>query len=302
MYIQHITFSYILEFKNTKCLPTDHSPTCNLVISLQQTSNEFSHMQKNDISYHRKPKKLLVYPPIPWLFTMSSNKSYIITSNKEWRNPGKYRPSHIIITNKIIWMNGNYALFQDMHIKNKHLLPSRQCQVLGYPELVKISRYKSIKITNCIKEFLNIQQSSLLLGQRTILPHPTQEMEDYMHRASSKSPLQKWVFYSKDIIHSTGKFCHAKFKEDDDRPGGMLNWSVILNKLAIIEIIKRILHIDNCEQQNIPIPKCLWFHRFRSGYFDLALKHLNETPLAPTHSIIKWYKINLNATNSIEHC
>jgi len=216
---------------------------------------------------------------------MSSNKSYIITSNKEWRNPGKYRPSHIIITNKIIWMNGNYALFQDMHIKNKHLLPSRQCQVLGYPELVKISRYKSIKITNCIKEFLNIQQSSLLLGQRTILPHPTQEMEDDVHRASSKSPLIKsdWQltfapWYSKDVIHSTSKFCHAMFKEDDDRPRGMLNRSIILNKLAIIEIKKWILHKDNCKQQNVPIPKCLWFHRFRSRYFDLTLEHLNETP------------------------
>ena len=127
-------------------------------------------MQENYLSHHQK-KKLLVHPAIFQLFTMSSNKSYIITSNKEWKNPGRYRPSHVIIANKIIWMNGNYALFQDMYIKNKHLLPSRQCQVLGYPEPIEISRYKNIqKFTNYVEEFLNVDKAVCFWTKESYFP------------------------------------------------------------------------------------------------------------------------------------
>ena len=240
-------------------------------------------MQENYLSHHQK-KIILVHPPIPRLFTMSLNKSYMITSHKEWKNPGRYRhPLTSLSPTRLFEQMETMLSFKTCTSKTSISYPQDNAKSQATQNQLNLKIQEHPKVHVLHWRFSQHQQSCLLLVQWIILLYSTQEM-------SSKSPLRTKLatpifctWYPSNILNSTNKFCQAMFKEDDNSHRGMVDRSATLKNLAYIEINRWILCKDNCEQQNIPIPKCLWFHKFRSGYYDLALEHLNKSP-KPQHT------------------
>jgi len=236
--------------------------------------------------------QLLVSPPISG--TMHSTKSCLTISNSEWQHPEKYNMSYIIIANRTIWTTDTYTAFKDIHIKDWNSLPSRYNNVPGYPHPCEITRYRSIpKYKKFTKAFLKVdkavfhwsKQSNLKSLYKTWKTTCRNLLQNPYFREHWRVPaLASW--YHQDVQESTKGFIHSMFRSDRKIEGKM-GRSAVLSKHAFLDIDNWISKSRDCQHEQIPFPKCNWFHKLRRGHYNLALSQFDGEPQASISMILK---------------
>jgi len=93
--------------------------------------------------------------------------------------------------------------------------------------------------------------------------------------------------YKRDVYQHVEAFC-TTMATTGAQTGGTIDRGITLAKYILCEIKLWNDSTTKHSNQQLPFPKCKWFHLYQHGFFDIILDKFANNPQTTTNFIIKW--------------